>query len=79
MPTLVHRGDYTITTDKRRLDVAAIHAFLTRSYWSAGVPRAIVERAIENSLAFGLLHGDTQVGFARVVSDQATFAQVYAD
>jgi GNAT superfamily N-acetyltransferase len=68
------RGEYEISTDPRRLDVAAIHAFLTLSYWSPGVPRAIVERAIANSLCFGMYRGSEQVGFARVVTDRATFA-----
>ena len=65
---------YTITTDKRQLDLNAIHAFLSQTYWSAGVPMAVVERAIENSLAFGVFKGSEQVGFARVVTDKATFA-----
>jgi GNAT superfamily N-acetyltransferase len=69
-----HQADYTFTMDKRDLDVAAIHAYLTRSYWSAGVPRTIVERAIANSLCFGVLHRKDQVGFARVITDKATFA-----
>ena len=66
--------EYTITTDKRRFDLAAIHAFLSQTYWSPGIPMAIVERAIANSLAFGVLFGQEQVGFARVVTDKATFA-----
>jgi GNAT superfamily N-acetyltransferase len=74
MPALVRRGEYTITTDRLRLDLAAIHAFLARSYWAAGVPLAVVERAVRNSLPFGLFHGEEQVGFARVVTDSATFA-----
>ncbi len=65
---------YTITTDKRQLDLNAIHAFLSQTYWSPGVPMAVVERAIENSLAFGVFKGSEQVGFARVVTDKATFA-----
>lgn len=65
---------YTITTDKRQLDLNAIHAFLSQTYWSPGVPKAVVERAIENSLAFGVFKGNEQVGFARVVTDKATFA-----
>jgi GNAT superfamily N-acetyltransferase len=69
-----HRGEYSITTDRRRFDLVAIHAFLTRSYWSPGVPADVIERAIANSLAFGLLHGAAQIGFARVVTDKATFA-----
>lgn len=74
MSTDMHRGEYTITTNQRRMDLAAIHAFLAESYWSTGVPIEVVERAISNSLAFGLLHGDEQVGLARVVTDKATFA-----
>ena len=75
MTTEAQRGGYTITTDERRFDRVAIHAFLAQSYWwSAGVPIAVVERAILNSLCFGLLHEEGQVGFARVVTDKATFA-----
>ena len=66
--------EYSITTDPRRFDLDAIHAFLSRSYWSPGVPIGVVRKAIENSLAFGLLLGDEQIGFARVVTDKATFA-----
>ena len=51
-----------------------IHGYLTKSYWSSGVPRAIVERAIEGSLCFGVFLQGKQVGFARVVTDKATFA-----
>jgi GNAT superfamily N-acetyltransferase len=68
------RGEYTITTDRHRLDLEAIHGFLANSYWSPGVPSEIVERAIANSLCFGLFHGQDQVGFARVITDNATFA-----
>jgi len=63
-----------VSTDPRRLDVDAIHAFLARAYWSSGIPRGTVERAIAHSLCFGLYHGAAQVGFARVVTDKATFA-----
>jgi hypothetical protein len=66
---------YDISTDPTRLQPAAIHAYLTRSYWSPGIPRELVERAIANSLCFGIyLGGEAQVGFARVVTDKATFA-----
>lgn len=70
-------GDrYEISTDPARLDVDAIHAWLTRSYWSPGIPRDIVARAVAHSLCFGVLERATgkQVGFARVVTDHATFA-----
>ena len=65
---------YEISTDPARLDVGAIHAFLTRSYWSPGIPRATVERAIANSLCFGAFCEGRQVGFARMVTDRTTFA-----
>ena len=65
---------YSISTDASRFDVDAIHAYLARSYWSPGIPRATVERAIANSLAFGVFDGPEQIGFARVVTDRATFA-----
>ena len=66
--------DYEISDDKTRLDTDVIHAFLQGSYWSPGVPRAIVERAIRESLCFGVYRGGEQIGFARVVTDKATFA-----
>jgi GNAT superfamily N-acetyltransferase len=65
---------YSISSDPSRLDIPAIHAFLARSYWSPGIPLATVERAIANSLAFGVFQGQAQVGFARVITDRATFA-----
>ncbi|HXD41379.1 MAG TPA: GNAT family N-acetyltransferase [Ramlibacter sp.] len=65
---------YEITDDVKRFDVDAIHAYLSQSYWSPGVPKVIVERAIANSLCFGVLWGAEQVGFGRVVTDRATFA-----
>lgn len=65
---------YEISTDPARLDVDAIHAFLTQSYWSPGIPRATVARAIANSLCFGVFSQGQQVGFARVVTDKTTFA-----
>jgi GNAT superfamily N-acetyltransferase len=68
------RGEYSISTDPERLNLDAIHAYLVRSYWSEGIPRKTVERAVANSLCFAVLHGKAQVGFARVVTDKATFA-----
>jgi GNAT superfamily N-acetyltransferase len=67
-------ADYEISTDTHRLNVEVIHQFLATSYWSPGIPRIIVERAIQNSLCFGVHHPTGQVGFARVVTDKATFA-----
>jgi GNAT superfamily N-acetyltransferase len=68
-------GDYLISTDPSRLDLELVHRFLSEeAYWSPGVPREVVERSAEHSLNFGLYHGKDQVGFARVVTDYATFA-----
>ncbi len=66
--------DYTLSDAPARLDLDAIPGFLSRSYWSPGIPRATVARAIANSLCFGVYLGTTQVGFARLVTDRATFA-----
>lgn len=72
------RGEYEISNDPARLDVAAIHDFLSnQAYWSPGVPLEIVRRAIAGSLNFGLYSADgRQVGFTRVVTDHATFAWI---
>jgi GNAT superfamily N-acetyltransferase len=69
------RGGDEISTDPARLDRALIHSFLSEhAYWSLGVPPAVVERAIDHSLCFGIYRGGRQIGFGRVVTDQATFA-----
>lgn len=65
---------YEIDADKSRLDRPLIHEFLGKSHWAAGIPMSVVERSIEHSLAFGLYCADRQIGFARVVTDYATFA-----
>jgi N-acetylglutamate synthase-like GNAT family acetyltransferase len=75
MQTQYFLDDYEISNDPHRLDVDVIHHFLAKeSYWSPGIARTIVERAIENSLCFGVYHRAEQVGFARVVTDKSTFA-----
>jgi GNAT superfamily N-acetyltransferase len=66
----------SITTDPARLDLDVVHGFLATSYWAAGIPREIVERAVRHSLCFGAFAGDRQVGFARVISDYATYAYI---
>ena len=68
------KGQYSISTEPRRLDLDAIHAFLSRSFWAEGIPKEVVAKSIANSLCFGLFDGSTQIGFARVVTDRATFA-----
>jgi GNAT superfamily N-acetyltransferase len=70
------KGDFLISTDRSRLDVDAIHAFLTACYWAKGIPKETVIRSIENSLCFGLYGAGEQAGFARVVSDYATYAYI---
>jgi N-acetylglutamate synthase-like GNAT family acetyltransferase len=71
-------GEFLISTDRSRLDLNVIHGFLTHSsYWAKGIPREIVARSIEHSLCFGVYDGSrTQVGFARVISDFATYAYI---
>lgn len=72
-----HRdGDILISTDPARLDLETVHGFLTGSYWAEGIPRETVERSIRHSICFGAFDGERQVGFARVISDRATFAYV---
>ena len=65
---------YEISSDKSRLDLDVIHGYLTTSYWSPGIPKATVKRAIEGALCFGIYHDGKQIGFARVITDKATFA-----
>lgn len=65
---------YEIDTDKARLDLPLIHDFLSQCHWSKGIPFAVMAKAIENSVAFGLYGDGRQIGFARVVTDYATFA-----
>lgn len=66
---------YAISTEKHRLDIFCIHHFLSKSsYWAKDIPIEVLQRAIEHSICFGLYHHDKQIGFARVVTDQATFA-----
>jgi GNAT superfamily N-acetyltransferase len=73
---LEHRlGEFLISTDRARLDLDVIHGFLTNCYWAKGIPRDVVALSIENSLCFGIYDGrGALVGFARVVTDFATFA-----
>lgn len=66
--------EYIISSDKSKMDVEAIHSYLTRSYWAENIPHNIVKKAIEHSLCFGVFHNEAQVGFARLITDSATFA-----
>jgi GNAT superfamily N-acetyltransferase len=73
-PFAAKRGDYELSDDPARLDVDAIHGFLAGAYWSVGIPRETVARALANSLGFAVFHQEATVGFARFVTDRATFA-----
>ncbi len=71
----LHFNDYTITTDKLKMDIIAIHDFLSNhAGWCDNIPFDCVKTAIDHSLNFGLFHQSTQIGFARIISDFATIA-----
>lgn len=67
------RDQYTISTDNELLDIEMIHQFLKQAYWSREIPKEILQRAIKNSLCFGVYDEKKQIGFARVISDFSTF------
>jgi GNAT superfamily N-acetyltransferase len=69
-------NEFAISTDQSRLQIDVIYNFLVTSYWSTNIPRAIVERSIEHSLCFGVYNRSHQIGFARVVTDCATFGYI---
>ena len=68
------RDGFTISTEKEKLDIDVIHSFLSRTYWAEGISKEIIRRSIEGSLCFGVFENDKQVGFARMITDKATFA-----
>ena len=68
------KGNYRISTDKRKLQFKVIQEFLSNSYWAKGRDPEITKASIRNSCCFGLYHNDNQIGFARVITDYATFA-----
>jgi GNAT superfamily N-acetyltransferase len=71
----VTREEFLISTDRSLLDIDAIHSYLSKeSYWAMNIPREVVERSIQHSLCFGVYDGKQQIGFARLITDQATFA-----
>lgn len=76
-PQSWHRGVYEIDTDPLRLDIDLTHKFLSEStYWAKGRPIGVVQRSIEHSMPFGIYCSQEQVGFARVITDYATFAWI---
>ena len=74
LPYERRRSDLVVSTDRTRLDVDLIHRVLSSTYWAVGIPRDVLLRSIDGSIAFGLYDGEHQVGFARVVTDLATYA-----
>lgn len=68
------KGSYLISTDKRKLNFKVVQDFLSNSYWAKGRKPEITKATIRNSVCFGLYHKSKQIGFARVISDLATFA-----
>jgi GNAT superfamily N-acetyltransferase len=66
--------NYLISTDPAKLDLGIIHGYLSTSYWAENIPFAIVEKSVANSLCFGLYYEQQQIGFARLITDRATFA-----
>ena len=75
-PIEERRDGILLSSDPARVDLAAVHAFLRDSYWSRGIPIETVARSIENSLCFGLYDTGAQVGFARLITDRATYARL---
>ncbi|MBD3670465.1 MAG: GNAT family N-acetyltransferase [Gammaproteobacteria bacterium] len=68
------RDSYRISDSRQELDLEMIHGFLCESYWAKGIPRTILEKSIDNSLCVGLYQHNKQIGFARLITDRATFA-----
>ena len=68
------KDGYLVSTDKSKIDVETVHDFLSHSYWAENIPLDVVRKSIENSLCFGIYHQQKLVGFARAISDFATFA-----
>jgi GNAT superfamily N-acetyltransferase len=78
-PLRWQRGEFTVDTDRARVDLAVVHGFLVECYWAKGIPRDVVRRSIDGSLCFGIYREGggpraDQVGFARAVTDRATYA-----
>ncbi len=71
-----NRGQFSVSTDPERLDIAATAEFLATTYWAPEISESVVRRSVANSIVFGLYDDDRQIGFAKVVSDRATFAWV---
>ena len=70
----ISENGFSISTDKRKINIPYVHNFLSHSYWSAGISIAVVKKAIKGSLCFAVYYHQDQIGFARMITDGATFA-----
>ncbi len=70
------QNEFRISTDPSEFDLVAIHAYLTTSYWAKGISKDLVARSIKYAICFGVFAGANQIGFARVITDHATFAYI---
>ena len=77
MEYTVTENNFTISTDKSKIDIDYVHDFLTNSYWSPGVPITTVKKAMQNSLCFGVYEHDNQVGYARMVTSSSHLAKPF--
>jgi N-acetylglutamate synthase-like GNAT family acetyltransferase len=73
-PETYTRTNYSISSERSKIDLDFVHGYLSRSYWAEDIPKEIVAKSIENSLCFGIYKNNQQVGFARVITDHSTFA-----
>lgn len=73
----VKKEDFSISTDKTKLNIGIIYNYLCKeSYWAKNIPMKTVKKSIKGSCCFGVYHKSEQVGFARVVTDHATFGYI---
>ena len=70
------RGDFLITSDQNRVDIDALHAMLSQTYWAKDRSRGAVAKSVENSLCFSIFKGDEQIGFVRAITDGITYAVI---
>ena len=68
------KDNFCITTDKQKIDIAYVHQFLAQSYWAKNIPLSVVQQSVKGSLCFAVLYNKKTIGFARVITDEATFA-----
>ncbi len=73
---LWERGDFLITSDQNRVDIDALHAMLSQTYWAKDRSRDAVAKSVENSLSFSVFKGDEQIGFVRAITDGITYAVI---